>query len=87
VTSYVRCPYCRSLLDGALNPSGRADPQDWDPCVCAHCGNVSVFEFAADGGLRCPDAADWSAWENDPSLLLNIARTMHLIRTTTGGHR
>ena len=82
---YVRCPYCRSLLDASLNPSGRVDPKDWEPTVCSFCGNIAVFEHGIDGGLRPPTRDDWDAWDRD--LVVKIAQLMHLIRTTTGGHR
>lgn len=80
---YVRCPYCRTLLDGSLNLSGRYDPRDWDPRVCTACGNVAVHDVAFPGGLRPPNRGDWDAW-NEDGLAAQIAIAMHIVLTKKG---
>ena len=69
------CPHCHHPLDGTLNPQGRLDPKDWEPCVCVACANLSTFDHAVPGGLRLPDLDDFAAWQADENLWRSIVRT------------
>ena len=64
----LTCPYCEVLIDGRLNPAGRPEPMDWDPCLCPGCMQVSTYDHQVPGGLRLPTQQDWDGWQRDPRL-------------------
>jgi hypothetical protein len=77
MTTRLRCPYCAGPIDPLLNPAGRTEPKDWDPCLCPECREISTFEFSLPGGLRKATEDDWRAWRADPRLsraLVTVAR-------------
>jgi hypothetical protein len=78
VTYLLHCPFCNDHLDPCLNPSGRLQPQDWQPLVC-FCGRVCVIDYAMPGRLRVPADDDWAAWGREPTTMRNITRALHAV--------
>lgn len=38
-----RCPRCKQILNGSVDPQGRGAPRPGDITVCSGCGNILKF--------------------------------------------
>jgi len=66
-TSWMLCPHCGALHDGAANMTGDNAPSEGDFNLCFECGDWAVF--TADGQRRKPIDAELTILATEPELI------------------
>lgn len=69
ITNEVRCPHCKSLLDGYTAVEGKAVPETGSISVCIYCSRVNIF-LVIDNvvSLRPATAAEMQEFKTNKKL-------------------
>lgn len=84
----LRCPHCRSMLDGVTGASSSGEtpiPCDGDISVCCYCGTVLMFK---DFGLAPAKQADWEDVEPELREIISkmVRKPVRFSVDTSGGN-
>jgi hypothetical protein len=65
VAKQTQCPSCQARHEFATG-IGAETPDEGDRTLCIRCGEISIFDRKAWGGLRKPNATEREENDHDP---------------------
>lgn len=75
VERHTKCPFCGAKNDRSTCASRleNIEPEDGDLSLCAQCGKFSIYDSAAEGGVRKPSAEEHSEFITLPEVQMALS--------------